>query len=203
MANLMQLGFNIDSVMMLIQENDGVLTPETEKQLAVLQKEITAKVDNVGLAIVLKQKEIEGLKNFEYAIAEKRRSLENSLSRFKLWLTDCVQSFGSDQGYTGKVLKGKVVTIKDDTKEKLTFDVDRVPADFKTEVLTLKIPCLELSAIKNKQIKNFIEKYLTKESIEVNTKDRTPKDEGFGHEVKKSVTFLGLKKLDTNTQIEG
>ena len=198
MANLMQLGFDLDNVITLIQDNDGVLTPETEKQLEAVQTEITHKVDNVGFSVVMKEKEIEAMKVIEQSIAAKRRALENDLSRFKIWLSDCVRNFGIDAGYSAKVLKGNVVTIKDNTKEVLTYDSDRVKDSHKVDVITIEVP--RTDEIKNKTILNFITKHETKRSTKVNTENVTSKDEGFSYEVRKAVTFLGLKKLNTTLE---
>lgn len=200
MSNLMQLNFELEDVMSLIRDNEGVLTPELDKLLEVKQQEVINKIDNVGFAVVSRQKEIEALKIMEESVIARRKSLENDLARFKAWLSDCVRNFGSEnvgkKTYTAKVLAGQVITIKDNTKEVLTYTEERVTDDFKDMVLTLRIPYKEFNKLNQARLKLF-EKYKTKSKIEVNTENATRKDEGFGYEIKKSVTFLGLKKLET------
>ena len=93
------------------------LPEEVESQLETLLQQLTDKTDDIGLSIALKEKEIEGLKEFEASIRKKRKSIENGIERFKVAIAPIVRRYGEPTGKNDTpTLVGRVVKVKDNSK---------------------------------------------------------------------------------------
>jgi hypothetical protein len=205
MANLMQLGNEFENILELIKINEGEITQEIEEQLAIAEKAIVGKVDNIGYYIREKEKKIETLKEFELSAKNHRSVIESDLKGFKVWLARAVRAFGSAEGYASQVLAGNVVKIKDISKEITVIDDNLIEDKFRKVVVTMEMSIEEFTNIHAKRgvLRTFLNTHSAKgvemlDSTKINAAiDQGEQVRGVGKETKFNTQLLGLKKLDT------
>jgi hypothetical protein len=132
MSSLVQLYGGFDELLFRIEENGGELTPELETELEALSETIAKKVDNAGLALAQKEKEIEGLKQFKKSIDGGIKSAENTVKNFKAFLAKVCQRHGETTKEGKKFLKGQVIRFGDITRKVRSVEFDyKVPIIYK------------------------------------------------------------------------
>lgn len=201
----MQLGNEFENILELIKINQGEITPEIELQLSLAESAIVGKVDNIGFYLRNKEKEIETLKEFETSAKNHRSVIESDLKGFKVWLARAVRAFGNAEGYSSKVLAGKVVKIKDISREITVIDDNLVEDQFRKVVVTMEMSVEQFTNIHAKRgvLRTFLNTHNAK-GVEMLDGDKInaaiaqgEKIQGVGFETKFNTQLLGLKKLDT------
>jgi hypothetical protein len=140
MSSLVQLYGGFDELLFRIEEQGGELTPELEKELEVFSEAIAQKVDNVGLALAAKEKDIEGLKQFKKSIDGGIKSAENTVKNFKAFLAKVCQKHGETTKEGKKFLKGKVVRFGDITRKVRSVEyLEKVPDEYLEQEIELTL----------------------------------------------------------------
>ncbi len=99
------------------------LTEELEEKLNAGLQKLTKKIDNIGYAMVMQEKEIEGCKAIKAMADAKIKSKQNSAKRFKAYLAKIIRLYGSQNDKGVYCLKGNLVTAKDNSGYK--FEIDK------------------------------------------------------------------------------
>jgi hypothetical protein len=140
MSSLVQLYGGFDELLFRIEENGGELTPELEKELEALSETIAKKVDNAGLALAQKEKEVEGLKQFKKSIDGGIKSTENTIKNFKAFLAKVCQRHGDTTKEGKKFLKGQIVRFGDITRKvRIVEFLDKVPDEYLDQEIELTL----------------------------------------------------------------
>jgi hypothetical protein len=98
------------------------LTPELEEKLNTGLQKLTKKIDSIGYAMVMSDKELEGYKAIKAMADAKIKSKQSSTKRFKAYLAKIVRAYGSQNDKGVYQLKGNLVTAKDNSGYEFEID---------------------------------------------------------------------------------
>lgn len=183
--------------------NEEGLTPELEERLNELTENITTKVDSIGHYFIMREQEIDGFKRIMKMYADKKKSLETQVSTFKKYLVGVVQGFGTiakNSKDGKKSIKGKVVTIKDISKFRRTYDIDMVDDEYKNVMFSV-----DMTKEDAEKFRAMLDDggFFYSESEDINEEaieefmyaNKQHSVQGVGGMIVKNTSILGLKKL--------
>lgn len=127
--------YDITNAFPLILENDEI-SEENKKQIEEeLKLLLQQKSQNVIGYVRNIELTIDAIKNEEKRLSDDRKALENTLTRFKQYVKECMESLGITKIETGL---GNLSIAKSPISIEVTNE-DEIPAEFKQEVRTIKI----------------------------------------------------------------
>ena len=110
------------------EENKKQIEEELTLLLQQKSQNVIGYVRNVELTI-------DAMKNEEKRLSDKRKVLENTLTRFKQYVKDCMENNGITKIETGL---GNLSIAKSPISVEI-INEDEIPSEYKTEVVTVKI----------------------------------------------------------------
>jgi hypothetical protein len=133
MESLSTILGEVNEVMCIVESQvdpeTGELLPlsiELEERLNAGLAKLIKKVDNIGYAMVMSEKEIEGYKAIKAMADAKIKSKQNSLKRFKAYFAKIIRHYGSQNDKGVYFLKGNFVTAKDNSGYKFEINKETV-----------------------------------------------------------------------------
>jgi hypothetical protein len=110
------------------EENKKQIEEELTLLLQQKSQNVIGYVRNVELTI-------DAMKNEEKRLSDKRKVLENTLTRFKQYVKDCMENNGITKIETGL---GNLSIAKSPISVEI-INEDEIPSEYKTEVVTVKV----------------------------------------------------------------
>ena len=127
--------YDITNAFPILMENDEI-SEENKKQIEEeLKFLLQQKSQNVIGYVRNIELTIDAIKNEEKRLSDDRKVLENTLTRFKQYVKECMESSGITKIETGL---GNLSIAKSPISIEVTNE-DEIPAKFKQEVRTIKI----------------------------------------------------------------
>lgn len=127
--------YDITNAFPILMENDEI-SEENKKQIEEeLKLLLQQKSQNVIGYVRNIELTIDAIKNEEKRLSDDRKALENTLTRFKQYVKECMESSGITKIETGL---GNLSIAKSPISIEVTNE-DEIPAKFKQEVRTIKI----------------------------------------------------------------
>lgn len=127
--------YDITNAFPTLMENDEI-SEENKKQIEEeLKLLLQQKSQNVIGYVRNIELTIDAIKNEEKRLSDDRKALENTLTRFKQYVKECMESSGITKIETGL---GNLSIAKSPISIEVTNE-DEIPAKFKQEVRTIKI----------------------------------------------------------------
>ena len=110
------------------EENKKQIEEELTLLLQQKSQNVIGYVRNVELTI-------DAMKNEEKRLSDKRKVLENTLTRYKQYVKDCMENNGITKIETGL---GNLSIAKSPISVEI-INEDEIPSEYKTEVVTVKV----------------------------------------------------------------
>lgn len=127
--------YEITNAFPALIENEEI-SEENKKQI---EEELTLllqqKSQNVIGYVRNMELTIDAMKNEEKRLSDKRKVLENTLTRFKQYVKDCMENNGITKIETGL---GNLSIAKSPISVEI-INEDEIPSEYKTEVVTVKV----------------------------------------------------------------
>lgn len=127
--------YEITNAFPALMENDKISEEnkkEIEEELTILLQQksqnIIGYVRNIELTI-------DAMKNEEKRLSDKRKGLENNLTKFKQYVKDCMETNGIKKIETGL---GNLSIAKSPISVEI-INEDEIPSEYKAEIVTVKI----------------------------------------------------------------
>ena len=127
--------YEITNAFPALMENDEI-SEENKKQI---EEELTLLLQQKSQNVIGYVRNIEltidAMKNEEKRLSDKRKGLENTLTRFKQYVKDCMENNGITKIETGL---GNLSIAKSPISVEI-INEDEIPSEYKAEVVTVKI----------------------------------------------------------------
>ncbi len=94
MANIFELGAQLQRIFEAIEENDGELTPELEEELDITSENFKDKIEAYCQVLTIYKSDVECCKNEKDRINSIQNVKKNTIERIKQRLLDAVEQFG-------------------------------------------------------------------------------------------------------------
>lgn len=108
MPNIFELGTALQKVFEEIEENDGELTPELEKELDITSQNFKDKIEAYCQVLTMYNSDIECCKNEKDRINSIQKTKKNNVERIKQRLLEAVEEFGEIGKKGNKVIETPV-----------------------------------------------------------------------------------------------
>lgn len=119
MANIFELGTQLQRIFEVIEENDGELTPELEEELDITNKNFKDKIEAYCQVLTIYNSDVECCKNEKDRVNSIQKVKKNTIERIKQRLLEAVEQFG-EIGKTGNKV------IETPTRKLFTKDIKSV-----------------------------------------------------------------------------
>ena len=133
--SLIAISAELQEILSIIDENEGVITPELEAQLAITEKSLATKADNYYLFIEELKARAEFLKDQAAKFSAAKRAVEN----LSTYLTDKIKFCMKETDRTEVVGESFYFKYSPGKKEKIIIDESKVPQEFKIPVTTYEV----------------------------------------------------------------
>ncbi|MBP3201289.1 MAG: siphovirus Gp157 family protein [Lachnospiraceae bacterium] len=100
MANIFELGSQLQRIFEVIEENDGELTPELEEELNITSENFKDKIEAYCQVLTIYNSDVECCKNEKNRVNSIQNIKKNTIERIKQKLLEAVELFG-EIGKTG------------------------------------------------------------------------------------------------------
>lgn len=120
MANIFNIQQDLFTILATVEENDGELTPELERQLSITYDEFKSKVKSYTDAIKSLELDLVGIKEEQDRLKKLKSSKENTIKHLKEILTEAIENFGDTSKSGTKFIDygtGKISIRKSDSIE--------------------------------------------------------------------------------------
>ena len=124
MANIFELGTNLQKIFEAIEENDGELTPELEEELDITSQNFKDKIEAYCQVLTIYNSDVECCKNEKDRVNSIQKVKKNTIEKIKQRLLEAVELFGEIGKKGNKVIE--TPTRKLFTKEITSIEENEV-----------------------------------------------------------------------------
>lgn len=124
MANIFELGTNLQKIFEAIEENDGELTSELEEELDITSQNFKDKIEAYCQVLTIYNSDVECCKNEKDRVNSIQKTKKNTIERIKQRLLEAVELFGEIGKKGNKVIE--TPTRKLFTKEITSIEENEV-----------------------------------------------------------------------------
>ena len=124
MANIFELGTNLQKIFEAIEENDGELTPELEEELDITSQNFKDKIEAYCQVLTIYNSDVECCKNEKDRVNSIQKTKKNTIERIKQRLLEAVELFGEIGKKGNKIIE--TPTRKLFTKEITSIEENEV-----------------------------------------------------------------------------